>query len=802
MKVSIAKLAGNGVLDYLTQQVADDYYTAERGEAPGRWWGTGTAVLDLSGTVRRVQLERLLGGCDPRTGTPLLPETVRARPDRVTGFDITFSVPKEVSILAGLCGDVEHDGERVGTIVERAISESISVGLEYLSTRLQVRRGHAGEHRLDAAPVVARFPHRTSREGDPQWHQHCVVASVACGTDGRWSQLDFQALYRDAHAAASLAGATLRQRLTERLGVGWEWPADGALPRLAYLDPALTRTFSKRRAQINRYLDGRSDLNNGLSAVDEPTLAQRATLNTRGRKGLIDYAKLRDRWQTEAGQLGAEPDQIVRDVSGRLQHPFYTSARELLRVLETAAGPDGLCAMAASFDRTDVIRYLCDNTILDWRHTVALADAFCDTAVHRLSTRGVARYTTQTQRDLEARCIALARHGRSSGRPCSATAIAFAINNDEGLAAEQREAVRALAASDDLITVLIGPAGTGKTRLAATLRTAAEHDGMTIGGAALARRAARNLQDASGIPSTSVDAWCRRIATKGPTCLPDTLVIDEANMVDTRALVTLTTAAQRAGTRIMAMGDPQQLGAVGAGGGFLAWCRPSPLSNSPMSGGTPTASKSLHSGSGATATASVRSTPSTTSGGSRGMTLATTPSPRASPVGTMTAGGAARSCSRSPDLRSTTSTTTPENYCAVGANSAAATTRTAPAASLSATASAPAETPQPSTTATPAPSQQSARTDASTSGSTTASHRPTWSWSLRTSSGTSNTPTPPRSPSPKGSPTTTPTHSPATHSPKKPRTSCSPATASRAVFTTGSITNTTRRSRSAPNDKH
>jgi hypothetical protein len=233
--------------------------------------------------------------------------------------------------------------------------------------------------------------------------------------------------------------------------------------------------------------------------------------------------------------------------------------------------------MAASFDRTDVIRYLCDNTVLDWRHTVALADAFCETAAHRLSTRGIARYTTQTQRELEARCIALARDGRSGARACSAAAIALAVNNDDGLAAGQRQAARALAASDDLVTILVGPAGTGKTRLAAALRAAAEHDGMTIGGAALARRAARNLQDASGIPSTSVDAWCRRIATRGPSCLPDILVVDEANMVDTRALVTLATAAQRAGTRMIAMGDPQQLGAVGAGGGFLAWCRHLPI---------------------------------------------------------------------------------------------------------------------------------------------------------------------------------------------------------------------------------
>ena len=577
MKVSIAKLAGTGVLDYLTQQVADDYYTAERGEAPGRWWGSGTALLDLAGTVRPFQLARVLDACDPRTGDPLLSEHVRQRPDRVTGFDVTFSVPKEVSILAGICADVEIDGQRVGTVVETTIGEAITVGLEYLSTRLQVRRGHAGERRLDAAPVVARFAHRTSRDGDPQWHQHCVVAAVARGTDGRWSQLDFHGLYRDAHAAASLAGARLRQRLTERLGVGWEWPADGGLPRLGHIDPALTRTFSKRRARIEAYLDDRQALDVDLNTVADATRAQRATLNTRGRKGLIDYAELRERWHREANALDWQAEHIVAQVTRRLERHWRTTAVDLIEALETAAGPDGLCAMAASFDRTDVIRWLCDRTTLEWHHTVALAEAFCETAVHRLATPGPARYTTQTQRDLEQRCVDLARTGRHAAHACSPAAIATVLDHNHGLSAEQEDAARALAASDDLVTVLVGPAGTGKTRLAAALREIAEHDGISIGGAALARRAARNLHDASGIGSTSVDAWCKRITTQGPGCLPGVLVLDEANMVDTRSLVTLATAAQRAGTRIVAMGDPEQLGAVGAGGGFLAWYRHLPV---------------------------------------------------------------------------------------------------------------------------------------------------------------------------------------------------------------------------------
>jgi hypothetical protein len=108
--LSIGKLA-TGQANYYLQQVerridrvtsvasgVEDYYLSE-GEAAGEWIGSGPAALGLQGTVDDEQLHRVLGGEDPATGD-LLRST---RGTRVPGFDLTFSAPKSVSVLFGIC---------------------------------------------------------------------------------------------------------------------------------------------------------------------------------------------------------------------------------------------------------------------------------------------------------------------------------------------------------------------------------------------------------------------------------------------------------------------------------------------------------------------------------------------------------------------------------------------------------------------------------------------------------------------------------------------------------------------------
>ena len=132
--------------------------------------------------------------------------------------------------------------------------------------------------------------------------------------------------------------------------------------------------------------------------------------------------------------------------------------------------------------------------------------------------------------------------------------------------------VRRLVLDGDGVAVVVGQAGTGKTYALAAAREAWEASGHRVIGAALARRAAIELEDGAGIASTSVAALLddlrrRPLRTLGRRAV---VVIDEAGMVPTRALAEIVEHVERAGAKLVLVGDDRQLPEIGAGGAFGA----------------------------------------------------------------------------------------------------------------------------------------------------------------------------------------------------------------------------------------
>ena len=80
-----------------------DDYDSEGGEAPSAWFGAGADELDLKGEVDRKAFARGLEGELP-DGQKL--GTVRnGEREHRPGWDVTFSAPKSVSIMAEVAGD-------------------------------------------------------------------------------------------------------------------------------------------------------------------------------------------------------------------------------------------------------------------------------------------------------------------------------------------------------------------------------------------------------------------------------------------------------------------------------------------------------------------------------------------------------------------------------------------------------------------------------------------------------------------------------------------------------------------------
>jgi hypothetical protein len=142
-----------------------------------------------------------------------------------------------------------------------------------------------------------------------------------------------------------------------------------------------------------------------------------------------------------------------------------------------------------------------------------------------------------------------------------------------GLRADQAAAVFGIMTSGRPVDILIGPAGSGKSRTMGTLAGMwREHAGGNVIGVATAENAAQVLA-AEGIGrACNITRFLAAAARRTMLSTGDLLIVDEAAMVPTADLTALHAIAAAAGAKLLLTGDPAQMPSVGAGGalGMLA----------------------------------------------------------------------------------------------------------------------------------------------------------------------------------------------------------------------------------------
>jgi hypothetical protein len=184
--------------------------------------------------------------------------------------------------------------------------------------------------------------------------------------------------------------------------------------------------------------------------------------------------------------------------------------------------------------------------------------------------RGASRYTTREYLDAEARLLAAAAGLAARDRlRLDPEPLAPALDRAApSLSAEQRAAVLHATTGPDLAQV-VGRAGAGKTTAARTIAAAYQERGYDVSGAALAGKAAEVLQAETGVPSRTLasleHAWSEGTAQLHPRSV---LLLDEAGMIEVRQLGRILAQAEERGAKVVLLGDPDQLKAIGAGDAF------------------------------------------------------------------------------------------------------------------------------------------------------------------------------------------------------------------------------------------
>ncbi|MEJ5021192.1 Ti-type conjugative transfer relaxase TraA [Ochrobactrum vermis] len=134
----------------------------------------------------------------------------------------------------------------------------------------------------------------------------------------------------------------------------------------------------------------------------------------------------------------------------------------------------------------------------------------------------------------------------------------------------QIEAIRHVT-GDSGIAAVIGLAGAGKSTLLAAARLAWESGHHRVFGAALSGKAAEGLEESSGIRSRTLAAW-EHAWNNGRDQLKrgDIFVVDEAGMVSSLQMAHVLKAAEKAGSKVVLVGDAMQLQPIQAGAAFRA----------------------------------------------------------------------------------------------------------------------------------------------------------------------------------------------------------------------------------------
>jgi conjugative relaxase-like TrwC/TraI family protein len=588
--LSTAKIR-TGSWRYYANQVghgACEYFLGV-GEAPGRWYGRGVDRLGLEprGEVREWQLEATFGRALHPVGRFQLGRGWRA--DGVTGYDLCFSAPKSVSALWAL------GGADVGIEVTRAHAAAVRAGLDFLDSHAAFSRVGSDGHTQVATDgfAAAIFDHRTSRAGDPQLHTHALVLNKLQCPDGQWRTIDGHEIYAHKKSAGVVYQAALRSELTRRLGVGWiDITKDGQAEILG-VPQTLVDRWSTRAEQVRSEAEPviaayAAELGRPLTSAERTAVCKIAVLKTRPGKEQVDIVGLLERWHREAGDLGWTPDRLTAAVTDDARRATLTTP-DVDRLVFDAVVAAG--TRRAIFTRSDLAvevaaRIPADAkvdaaTVIDW--VERLTDRALEleqTVTLRPEPDGPvrasdARYASATTMNRELAILQFADAGRGLGVATCRAPVVARVCRRCGLDQAQTAAVARIVLGGDQLSVLVAPAGTGKTTTLAAMVDAWHFTGRHVVALAPSARAAKELSTATGLPAETVAKYLHenrqlQVDRRYRLQLGSVVIVDESSMLSTADLYQLKGDVELAGGKLIVVGDPAQIGAVDAAGGMLA----------------------------------------------------------------------------------------------------------------------------------------------------------------------------------------------------------------------------------------
>ena len=538
--LSIATVkSASGAAKYFTKDdyVAGDYYTDEKAGDVSVWGGEGSAAAGLTGVVSEEAFAKALHGELPSG------EKVDQRQGRRPGYDLTFSAPKSVSVMAYVAGDKRILGP------DGAHTKAVQQTMAWIEKNLAETR-ITKDGKTDAVKtgnlVYALFQHDTSRALDPQLHIHAILANLTKGPDGIWHALHADKIWANNSVIGTIYHAYLRNEL-EKIGYQVGSPGKHGTFEIAGVPKVVLETFSKRRHDIVEVAE-RLGIKSSQGMRDVTARTRDPKLNVEDRDGLnADWikeaealgftgqeireaaemmaAKLAQR--ENAGPIGRSYNAISdavkvakETVSGLMHSPDALVDRGFVRLAQSVGQANAQLAVAsairtlgqreAAFEKHQVAKKALDFNLkgVTIDHVEARIDQLTEkgkllAGEIRSSAGMVAAVTTPESLRTEERILERVEAGKGTATPLVAPSEApdrLQAASPHALNEGQLAAATLVVSSPDKIVAVQGIAGAGKSTMLQAVARVAESEGKSVLGLAFQNKMVADMKEGMARP--------------------------------------------------------------------------------------------------------------------------------------------------------------------------------------------------------------------------------------------------------------------------------------------------------------
>lgn len=547
MKTDFDVKAGiEAVTDYLKKDESlkkkGDYYSEDMDEAEERvtqaiWAGSLSADLGLTGHADEETFSKLQDG--------YLPSGQRMRGNNATGekillHDMTLSAPKSVTLHA-------LEDPRLFDAHIAACHKTIAAAEEHYAVYLE----GSAQNRcrvLGQGMVAAIIPHWTNRNLEPQLHSHCAIFNGTKRQDGEWRAIDTHPLSRE-----RWMGSYYRNVLAQEVqSLGYkihETPmGNGAF---GFEIDGLTReqieVFSTRTAEIE-------------VAKAEGLDSNTATLRTRKNKGAQpSWEELRDSTRQALAEIGAQLQQPT-------VAPVRSGERSATEAVRSAIAH--LSERSCRFKKVDIYQRVFDHiesfTLAEVDTAIATYPGLLDYGLIKADKKRNGQLTTVDALERETRTINdwMKGQGKAEAVLTRGEVLIKLDGLDANLNQGQTEAVLGILSSNDQHQILHGLSGVGKTRTLKPFAAIAKSEGVRLKWFAPSLDAAQKLGDEVGAKAETLQCL---VYTDYKINRGDMLVIDEGGLASAEMAELLVQKANKAGARILFVGDTGQNRPIDAG---------------------------------------------------------------------------------------------------------------------------------------------------------------------------------------------------------------------------------------------